>query len=225
MLTFAKSYDVTLQELKQPHRLARLVRELAGDLSAVYSVHRKTPETTSMKLMSKDLFDLKVDNLDPLDSLPILQGAQTYDVTSASLRMDELYRLVAGVPYDIYDYYPTYLEKSGTALKTSRYSTQPLLQVENKIAAGGQVTANHPITAADTVSARKPAAALTVGPIADLEMGVLDLFDGVPLVANGTAVELIYATQSYKVAILRAGTDQAVLVSTALITYLDANSI
>jgi hypothetical protein len=226
MVTFPKSYDLLLQQVKEPHRLAHLVRELVQNTESVYTIRRKKTDAVSMKLMSKALFDTKVDNLYPIDSLPVLQNPQEIDVASAAIRMDEMYRLVTGDAYNIYDYYPQFLEKSGSALKTSRDATQPLLLAENKIADGGEVFADYPIANDDSVSARKPSAALTVSlPITGRLIGQVALFDGGPLVANGTAVELVYATNRYKVLTLLAGSDEAVLAPVALIDYLEANSI
>lgn len=230
MITLTKSTQMSLQEAEAlAYKLVRNARD-AGKTGTDYQISRHDKGPVEMVLMSQSKLAALLANVDPSKSLPPKVKYLTFDMVSASSRIEELYHMV--VPKSEFPG-NTNLHDQGDLMGTTgfehkiRVAGAQLDNVsDNLVSAAGGVIASHSIADAATVYARKAGGPLTVSAV-NLNTGSVLLADGGPPIADGIAVELTYQTQEWLIINLK-DTDKkihSVFCSKALNDYLVANAL
>lgn len=225
MITITPNTNLGLAQLaSDPYKMVKIARDVHAKQIQYTIAHRDT-EAPALALISIDQFNTLL-SVNPSKSLPVYYQTLNYDTVSAGLKIEEIYHLVLGLSLFPGNLSPnTTLEESGFEHHIVSQGQKLPNIVENKVSSGGAVTASYPIASLDSVSATKAGGTLTVHSIPNLNLGVVDLYDGGSPIADGIAVELTYETIGYVVAQITDVNKQviAVICSEGLLNYLVAN--
>lgn len=223
MITMQPRTKLTIQDMKRPYEFAKIMRN-ADKVS--YTMARTLEEDAEITILSKAQFEALLAGLDPLKVLAPKYKTIHFDMTSASLRSEEVYHVVLGKRIFPGNDLNSEVDKSGFEHKIIVEGTQLDFQVENTVAASGGVVASYPIASLDSISARKAGGALTVVS-ADLALGTVALNDGLVPVADGVAVELVYQAKEQLAVLIMDQMKQevGVLISKEFNDFLVANAV
>jgi hypothetical protein len=226
-------FAMQLIDLTRPYRFVEAARNAATHPSAIYTIsYTDAPPSASFPaivMIAASTFNSLVAGLDPALSAPILIRYENIPVVAADVRLDEFYRVILGLSYFPGQDDPghEYIDSNGFQFKILTDGQQVAIRVESLIAAGGTVTASHPILMDGNVAAFSTLGVpFTVNSVVDPNLGIVSLNDGVSPISDGTAVELVYDSISYvvvNVADSQRNNIPAVMMSAALLVYLQAN--
>ena len=203
MIQILPHTNLGLRQLKQfPYQMVKAAR--AAQAGVQHTIAHTDVEMPSLLLLGKSKLDAMIAALNPLSTLPVVYKTKTYDMTSAGVRIDEIYHLVLGLSNFPGNEKPNVdLDYSGFEKKIVTQGADLKNLVENVVSGAGFVTASHPIASLASVSARKAGGPLVVSSIPNLSLGVVNLLDGGFPIAASIAVELTYETQEYMVAYIK----------------------
>jgi hypothetical protein len=226
MISFQKSYNLTLAQAREPYRMIAYCREVAADATKQYNIARTGTDVAQLALIGKSQFDSLVGNLDPSLSLPVMKSEIGLPFASAAVRIDEIYHLTQGLLYNLNQDPKALITNSfGMDLKILKFGQQDVNEVELQSSTDSQITVSHPIASQASISAEAMTDSLTVTDAA-LGTGVITLEDSGSPLEDGTNVSVVYQSQQWCVFDLLDSdlSIQAVLCTQALVDYLKTNA-
>jgi hypothetical protein len=223
-VTIQKSPLLPMEQFKQPYLFLGALDYIKANQDYVFSVVRKQTDPANVQLMSLARFQTKLNNVNPAVSLPVMVSSMLRDATSISLRAEEAYHYTTGelefVPNEPRGDTISYF--TGFEGSIVRYGTTNAILNQNCTTLGSAVTATFPIDTTQDIQTQGVGGVLP-NAVVDAKLGTVSITDPQP---DGTAILLSYSTTRHTVIFVarkRTLAPEAVLVSTALVNYLDAN--